>query len=229
MLVSASAEGGEGAKKEKIMAIKQTEVTIKAPNFKTAVFNIIGKTPLVMNKFSQKAREQMKTKQEAGTQTKKGKAREPKDFNACYEGAFHKSAEGWVGMPSAAFRKAMISACRLVGFKMTISKLALFIEADGIDKDEGVPLVRIEGNPRPLEMAVRNETGVADIRIRPLFEKWSTVLQVRFDADIFTETDIANLLMRAGLQVGIGEGRPDSKRSAGMGWGTFELGGPKKK
>jgi len=26
-----------------------------------------------------------------------------------------------------------------------------------------------------------------------------------------------------GLQVGIGEGRPDSRDSAGLGWGTFKL------
>jgi hypothetical protein len=29
--------------------------------------------------------------------------------------------------------------------------------------------------------------------------------------------------MRVGIQVGICEGRPDSKNSAGMGWGTFKL------
>jgi hypothetical protein len=28
---------------------------------------------------------------------------------------------------------------------------------------------------------------------------------------------------RVGAQVGIGEGRPDSKNSTGMGWGTFEI------
>jgi len=31
------------------------------------------------------------------------------------------------------------------------------------------------------------------------------------------------LLARVGMQVGIGEGRPDSKNSAGMGWGLFEV------
>jgi len=32
-----------------------------------------------------------------------------------------------------------------------------------------------------------------------------------------------NLLHRAGLQVGIMEGRPDSKDSCGCGWGTFKI------
>jgi len=38
---------------------------------------------------------------------------------------------------------------------------------------------------------------------------------------------VTNLLSRVGMQVGIGEGRPFSKNSAGMGWGTFELEGSK--
>jgi len=32
-----------------------------------------------------------------------------------------------------------------------------------------------------------------------------------------------------GLQVGIGEGRPDSKNSAGMGWGMFTIEDKEKK
>ena len=36
-------------------------------------------------------------------------------------------------------------------------------------------------------------------------------------------TDVTNLMQRVGMQVGIGEGRPDSRDSAGLGWGTFRL------
>jgi hypothetical protein len=32
-----------------------------------------------------------------------------------------------------------------------------------------------------------------------------------------------NLMLRAGQQVGIGEGRPDSPNSNGLGWGRFAL------
>ena len=37
------------------------------------------------------------------------------------------------------------------------------------------------------------------------------------------EEDVANLIMRAGMQAGIGEGRPFSKESAGIGYGLFEV------
>lgn len=203
--------------------MKQESVTIKAPNFQTALFKIVGTAPLVMNKFSAEAKEMMRAKQAAGGQAKKGKAREAKDFDACYEGAFHRSREGWPGMPCGALRAALISACRLVGFKMTLAKLALFIEADGYEKDEGTPLIRIEGEPHKAEHFVKNETGVADIRVRPMFDDWSAEVRVRYDADLFTAGDVANLLLRAGLQVGWGAGRPDSSASAGMGWGTFKI------
>jgi hypothetical protein len=49
------------------------------------------------------------------------------------------------------------------------------------------------------------------------------MLNMRWDADQFSADDIINLLMRVGLQVGIGEGRYDSKKSAGLGWGGFEV------
>ena len=49
------------------------------------------------------------------------------------------------------------------------------------------------------------------------------MVRIRYDADMFAQEDIYNLMMRVGQQVGIGEGRPDSKNSAGMGWGLFDL------
>ena len=48
-------------------------------------------------------------------------------------------------------------------------------------------------------------------------------MRIRFDADMFSAADVANLMNRVGAQVGIGEGRPDSKNSAGMGWGLFSI------
>ena len=101
----------------------------------------------------------------------------------------------------------------------------IFIEADGFDKDDQTPLVKItKGSPVYCEHYVRNETGVVDLRARPMWrEGWEAIVRIRFDADQFTAEDIANLLSRTGLQVGIGEGRPDSKKSCGMGWGLFEL------
>jgi hypothetical protein len=117
----------------------------------------------------------------------------------------------------------MISACKLVGIVMTRAKLSVFVAADGIDKNDGTPLVKIIGDPRIHRATVRNETGVADIRWRPMWEKWSANVGVTWDEDQFSATDVMNLMHRAGVQVGIGEGRPDSPNSNGLGWGHFEV------
>lgn len=208
----------------------EKEVTIKAPKFETGEFEIIGNVPMVQNAFPQKAKEQMKTKQEAGPQAKKNKIRESKNFQECYEQAKHISKEGWNGIPAGAFRSAMISACRIVGFKMTLAKLGVFIEADGFDRVDGTPLVKItKGKPHYIDHPVRLETGVIDIRARAMWDEgWEAIVRIRFDADMFSLDDVSNLLMRVGLQVGIGEGRPDSKKSAGVGWGTFGIKSGKK-
>jgi hypothetical protein len=199
-------------------------LTIPAPNFQVAAFRIRGDAPLVMNKFSAKALEQMRKKQEAGSTGKKGAKREPKDFQAAYENAIHRTGDGWIGIPATALRAAMISACKIVGFHMTKGKLAVFVQADGFEAD-GTPLIRItKGEPFYHEALVRNETGVVDIRPRPMWNPgWEADVRVKYDADMFTLADVANLLMRAGAQVGILEGRPDSKKSTGQGWGTFEV------
>lgn len=199
------------------------EISIKAPNFGTASFKLIGIAPLVTSRFSAKAMEMMMGKMRLGSAAKKGKNRQARDFNEDFENAKHKSKQGWCGVPAGAFRNAMISACRIVGFKMTQAKLAVFVEADGIDEVDGMPLVKIHGEPRQHTMYARNQTGVCDIRVRPMWENWHINLKVRFDADLFTIEDVTNLLARAGLQVGIGEGRPDSRESAGLGWGMFRI------
>ena len=200
-------------------------LTIAPPNLQVAEFRIIGVAPYVQNKFSAKAREMMRQKQEAGSVSSKGKKREAKDFQACYEGAMHISEDGWHGIPAPAFRNACVSACRMAGFKMTHAKLSVFVEPDGFDSDDATPLVKItKGKPSYSEMLVKNETGVADVRPRPMWKAgWEAVVRMRYDADQFTLEDVANLLLRAGMQVGVGEGRPDSRKSCGMGWGLFKL------
>ena len=200
-----------------------TQVVIKPPKIELATFNIRGTAPYVQARFSAKAMQAMKSKMEAGTTAKGKKVRAPRDFEDDYNQAMHIATEGWNGIPAGAFRNGMISACRLVGFKMTLAKLSVFIEHDGIDKVDGIPLVRFEGKPERVDMAVRNATGVTDIRIRPMWREWSAKVRVRYDAEQFTIQDITNLMSRVGMQVGIGEGRPDSRMSAGLGWGTFEV------
>ncbi len=206
-------------------SLRSRIVTIKPPNFGRAEFEIKGTEVLVIHRFSAKTKEEMKKKMETGRAAGNKKIREPKDTNQTYEEARYRAKEGWDGFHAGAMRNAMISACRLVGFKMTLAKLSIFVEADGYDRLEPqIPLVRIRGcQPQKQEDLARVETGQPYVTVRAAYHGWSAKVRIRWDADQFTIEDVANLLSRVGQQVGLCEGRPDSKNSAGMGWGLFDV------
>lgn len=197
-------------------------ITIPAPNMQTAVFGIIGIAPLMTARFSKKA--ELMAKMAEGKSAGSKRNREARDYEKEAEDAAYRAESGEYGVNASSFRNGMISACRLVGFKMTLAKLSLFVEADGYDHRDGTPLIFVDGKWVANSMHVRNATGVVDVRTRPQWAPgWKATLRVRFDADQFTVGDVANLLARVGLQGGIGEGRPDSKSSAGLGYGLFRL------
>lgn len=158
---------------------------------------------------------------------RKGGARrkhDPLDPEAMYNEARYISKEGWDGFNAAAVRNALISACRLGNMKMTIAKLSVFVIADGLDKDEPqYNLVRIYGTRTRLDAIGRLANGAPNPVYRPMYFPWRARLRIAFDSDQLTIHDVANLLHRVGRQIGLCEGRYDSKNSAGQGWGCFEL------
>lgn len=202
------------------MKVKETAVVISAPKFNTVEVLLQGTAPLVVARFANKVG--LMAKMAEGKSAGSKKERSARDYDKEAEAARYRSSEGWEGVNAAAFRCGMISACRLVGFKMTLAKLSVFVEAESFDAD-GVPLVRVYGKSETYTAHTRNATGVVDIRSRPMYKQWAIKLRVRFDADQFTVQDVYNLIARVGGQVGLCEGRPDSKSSAGCGFGTFEV------
>jgi hypothetical protein len=199
-----------------------TNVVITAPDFGVLEMIIKGTAPLVIERFAKKA--DIMDKMQQGSTAKGKVVRSARDFERDAEEARYRDAnEKWEGMNAGAFRAAMISACRLVGFKMTLAKLSTFVQADGFDQADGLPLVRIYGKSVTFTAHTRNATGVVDVRSRPQYRDWAAKLRIKFDRQQFKPVDMANLISRVGEQVGIGAGRPDSKQSAGCGWGTFEL------
>jgi hypothetical protein len=162
---------------------------------------------------------------ETGKSASSRKDREAKSTDDLFQEARYISDKGWDGFHAASIRNALISACRLVSFKMTLAKLSVFVEQDGWDALEPqIPLIRILGTEaEKLESMARVETGQPYVSVRAAYYDWSAEPKIRFDADQFSIGDVANLLARVGMQVGIGEGRPDSRNSAGQGWGLFDV------
>jgi len=206
------------------------QMAIPPPAFCTATFHITGTAPLVICRFSEEAKQaiQATASDPARGSKKKKKVVKPEEV---FKAARYYHRDGWEGFHAAAIRNAMISACRLVNFKMTLAKLSVFVEPDGYDKNEPqIPLVQIHGAKPVLQTDhVRNKnSGQFSVAHRAAYHGWSADVKLRWDSDQFGIIDVLHLLMRAGAQVGIGCGRPDSKESAGMGWGLFSVAEPKK-
>ncbi len=202
-------------------------VTISPPNIQTATFHIRGTAPLVVHRFATKVMREFEDKIIEGSKPKGKRKFEPKQpEDICREATYFGKTgdEVWEGFNASGIRLAMISACRGANFKMTMAKQSFFVEADGWDIHTPlIPLVRISGKSEISKLIAKTETNVAMLTIRPMYKDWKAKIRIRFDADLFSLSDITNLLARAGQCVGICEGRPDSKNSGGMGWGTFEI------
>lgn len=198
------------------------KVSIAPLQLRIATFEINGTAPYLQLKFSQKAKNKIYETQKLGEKAKSRKTRVERDFEEDYKHCMHVSEDGWYGIPATAFKCAMVSACRLAGIPMTRAKLLVHVKADGLDAESQDPLVRIEGKPTMHVGHVRNANGSADLRVRGQWKEWSAVVRVEYDETCIDQEDVLQLMYRAGRQVGIGEGRPDSKKSCGMGFGVFD-------
>lgn len=190
---------------------EKTVITLPPLNIHTAALTLIGDTPLICHAWSQKSKEAMLAKQMKKAVPKK----EAKDPERDFRESLYPHPEGGFGFPAVAFKAAAVGACRFVsGIPMTIARGAFHVVGD---------LVKIEGEPEMREDTVRNESGVADIRYRGEFKQWRAMIAVKFDADMLSIEQIANLFNRAGFSVGIGEWRPMSKESASGRFGMFHV------
>ncbi len=209
---------------------EDTVVQIAAPDIRVAEFKVTGTRPYVQQKFPYAslmdiAREQsMSAAQKKKARTdKKGK---PKNFDNEAQDSSFVDKDGRRGIPCSQFRNAMISACRLTNYKMTLAKQAIIdVEPDTYDAEKGDALVLVMSGEWKVDIrGVRSPNGKPDIRARMmLMPGWTARVRVRYDASNLTLQDMVNLFQRAGAQCGIGAGRPTSTDSNGLGWGLFDI------
>lgn len=180
-------------------ATKKQE-TIEIPRIELGYLEIqvIGDSPLIMHKWSEKAKKQILDKQMKVA--KKGKdAKDPEqDFLDC----IYYHPDGGYGFPAVAFKDAAVSACRFTdGTKMTVARGAFHVDGE---------FVKIEGDePVPREDMVKVGMGVADIRYRPEFRNWRASIRLSYNKHALSKEQIVNLFNLAGFGVGVGEWRPE--------------------
>lgn len=196
---------------------KSTELEILKVNKGRVSFCILGTTPIILNRLSQKAMRELLAPK--GRKTAADKARAPKhvplaEFRSSpYLNRDPKSPTHIEHLASA-FKKAMTGAALdLPGAsKAQIGRL-LWVEGERIGI-YGVPKLFMS----PVRSADMNKTP--DIRTRAIIPEWAARITVSFVQPMLKEHSVANLLASAGITQGIGDWR--NEKGSGT-YGGFVL------
>jgi hypothetical protein len=192
----------------------EQSVQLRRLGRRTVIVGVQGTAPLIIHKFSTKARQMM-----LDAQQKKSKAvkpvREPE--RDCRE-ALYALPDGRPGFPAVGFKAATIGAARYFDKKvvnMTMLRGAMFFVGEGPEQ-----LVPIVGDWRMREDVVTVGISGTDLRFRPEFPEWSAQLRITFLPEVVTADSIVSLVDAGGMG-GIGEWRP-GKCATGS-FGTFTV------
>lgn len=178
------------------------EKIIEIPEIKLGqmTVGIVGQTPLITNRFGERARKAIEDKQ----QKKARGAREARVPQEEFEDALHVMGGGKYGFPAVGIKKALVVAGgRFADEKMTHLRGLLNVMGD---------LVEIKSNdaPKMRSDTVRLQGGVTSIAYRPMFMPWEMDVPVIYNEGLISESQILNLFQIAGFAVGIGAWRPES-------------------
>lgn len=196
-------------RRKKDVEQEQQMVVIPKLNKKTVTIRLIGDSPLVTNRFSERAKKGILDKQMKVA--KSGK--EAKDPQRDFEGSLYGMTNGDYGFPAIGFKKAAINAVRYIDdLTMVRAKGAFHVLGDLIKINSSKPIMR--------EDPVKIGPGITDIRYRGEFKEWWVDLTVVYNADVFSAEQMANLFNVAGFNCGVGEMAP----RCGMAFGMFHVG-----
>jgi len=188
-------------------------VLLARVKIETMLVPIIGTSPLIVSRFTEKQKRAM-----LATQQKRKEAKEPRDPDAEYESSLYLLDDETPGMPAVAFKAATISASRFYARTVKMVELRQFLFFQGeMSKQAQQQLVRIVGEHHSREDVVRlaGPSRSADLRYRAEFSDWSTTLTVAFAAGCISRDSILSLIHAGGFGVGVGEWRPERNGELG--------------
>ena len=189
------------------------EVILKPIQIKKIKITIKGKSPLIVNNFNEKSRQQIIDAQMKKTKTKE--LRNPiEDFmRACYwltpepkeftKEAFDKALKDGArfGFPSKGIKASIVSGAYRNG--MTKDKVSLY--GAFFIPDEFIEIKYKEIEMR--EDYVRIAHGGTDVRFRPKFIDWSMTFDMEYNENVYSLEQIINFINLGGFSCGLGEMR----------------------
>lgn len=201
---------------------KEEKIELKNVVVKSMQITIIGDSPLLMRRFSEKAKQQL-----LDIQTKKAKTTKeirdpwadmidglnwltPMPENKTEEGFNEALANGAkFGFPAVGLKQSAISAAYRAGLsKNKVELQGLFHIPDEFIVIEGVPEMREDYVKIP-------KTGAADLAFRGEFKQWKSTFTINYIDGIYSIEQIINFINLGGFTVGIGEWRPEKGGSFG--------------
>jgi hypothetical protein len=200
--------------KASVVAEGTSRITLPPLETRKIQVRLVGVTPLIVHRWSVKAREMMLNKQTKKAVNKKELRNPEADYrDSLYMESFPdaKIDESLYQcersgnkilipcFPSIGFKGAAVAACTSVsGVTKVAARQCFHIEGQYIP---------IEGHHRMREDMVRIGQGTADLRFRAEFPKWAVTLPLIYNINVLSKEQVVNLFNTAGFAVGIGEWR----------------------
>lgn len=176
-------------------------------------------SPLVIHAFAEKAKQEIRDKQ----QKKAKKAKEERQPQAEFLAARYVDEQGRECAPITALKKAIISAATAFDDLTKVAlRQAIFVDSEVAPGSPLVPIEQHDGTPAVgvmREDAVTIGINTRGLAYRPSYPEWQFRIRIEFNPRLVSEEQLLALVDQAGWGVGICEGRPE--RSSALGWGRF--------
>lgn len=205
------------AKKKDVTTVNTAEVGIQKMD---VIIRGRAGSPLVIHAFSEKAKQEIRDKQ----QKKAKKAKEERKPEVEFQAAKYVDAEGRECAPVTAIKKSLISAATAFDDITKVGlRQAIFVAPSACPSSMFVPIELEDGSPAigtMREDAVTIGINTRGLSYRPEYPEWYLRLTIEYNPRIVSKEQLIALIDQAGWGVGICEGRPE--RSSALGWGRFE-------
>ena len=188
---------------------KEKKVPMDPLLIATMKVKIVGITPLLLNRLSDKEKQSMLDKQ-MGKGSEKNKIRDPKQE---VEDKIHKLSGDKVGIPIVSLKKSMVEAAPYLDVDKKLIRGSLFI------LPEENNLIPISYKKMVVNEAITRDSGInrtPRTTFRPEFRDWSCEFTVKYNAKQITPEQILGLLKLSGFHIGVGSWRPQCDGTYGQ-------------
>jgi hypothetical protein len=219
--ITESHENGTSRSKTEVLISKAQTTTIPktvdVPDIETQIapFTLVGLSPLLVNNFSEKSKQELEDsstgKVVKGKRGAKGKpARIPEEE---YQRARILDAKGRDCIPARWIKQALVTAAGMpdVNIETKVVQRTIFVLGDliPIESESGVHMRTDWVRRGPWSSKTPMQA------YRACFDDWTISLRVQFEPRLISLSWLVYLIRRAGLSVGLCEWRPEKKGEMG--------------